>query len=766
MPLSNASRLADFGTGIGTAGAIIQVDNANQRLGVGTTAPTATLGVAGIVSATAFYGDGSNLDGVASAGLGTALSEEEFNPLTVIYQTSDTLSVGATITVDPPDATTKVAYTQYAEVKLEGDADLIVADGDDFIPDILGLSTEGFSFSNANGNGIFDTVYTDNIENAAGRGAPNFPLGITVSGISTLSGNVSIGGTLTYEDVTNVDSIGVVTARSGVDITSGGLDVTAGGIDVAAGGANIVGVVTATSFSGSGANLTGIEAAPKITLNAAENINAGSAVVVNSSGQFTGITSETVPATTGLLPVDSSDSSAPGVELVTGSSSTDNVMAYDPDNGLTLVMYQGSNNASTLGAFKVTSNGETWTKSASFGELTNQQLTWATLCYAGQGKFVAFYIHNNAGRCRIVSVNSSTLAITVGSEINLGMPTGNLNTSANAPLRVIWHPPTNKIVFVFRETGDVKYMASTGTMNYGSNTIDNWGPDKYTIFSQETQIDTTYSRTSKNLVYDPDSEKIIFSAFYNGTSASYSAATLTINSNGSITVGARYVINTDGNIPDGMHNVDYDTLHNKVIFTWRYSNAFYVRSAIVNSSTGVISQQDGLTIDTGQTDGASRYSTMTCDGNGLAAFFYSSTNGNVRLKIIKIASNGTLTLGSAQPWLNYSGTLKPEYSVYDSQVGRVIMEFYESSGDTHLISAKISKTNTTSAGYVGIANTTVTTGQSLIVRTFGSTSAYHTGLSTGSTYYIQSNGNFSTTADETIVVGGVALNGTTMLVKS
>ena len=67
---------------------------------------------------------------------------------------------------------------------------------------------------------------------------------------------------------------------------------------------------------------------------------------------------------------------------------------------------------------------------------------------------------------------------------------------------------------------------------------------------------------------------------------------------------------------------------------------------------------------------------------------------------------------------------------------------------------------------MGIANTTVTTGQSLIVRTFGSTSTYHTGLSTGSTYYVQSNGTFSTTADETIVVGGVALNGTTLLVKS
>ena len=57
--------------------------------------------------------------------------------------------------------------------------------------------------------------------------AASFPLGLTATN-GTFSGNVSIGGTLTYEDVTNVDSVGLVTARTGVRILNGGLVVNAG----------------------------------------------------------------------------------------------------------------------------------------------------------------------------------------------------------------------------------------------------------------------------------------------------------------------------------------------------------------------------------------------------------------------------------------------------------------------------------------------------------------------------------------------------------
>jgi len=60
--------------------------------------------------------------------------------------------------------------------------------------------------------------------NATGlSGTPNINVGSIIASSATISGNVSIGGTLTYEDVTNVDSIGIVTARSGIEIGSGGV---------------------------------------------------------------------------------------------------------------------------------------------------------------------------------------------------------------------------------------------------------------------------------------------------------------------------------------------------------------------------------------------------------------------------------------------------------------------------------------------------------------------------------------------------------------
>ena len=207
---------------------------------------------AGIITATAYYGDGSNLEGVASAGLGTAVDDTKDSIGQNIYFTNQELSINENTTVNAPD-TSSIAYTQYQQVTVESGSELIIADGDSFIPDVLGIGTALQASTAGAGNGLFGTLYVDNIENVAGRGGPNFPLGITVAGVSTLSGNVSIGGTLTYEDVTNVDSIGIVTARNGIKVTTGGIDVTAGAI-VAGAGVNVTSGNVHVGQGGAGSN--------------------------------------------------------------------------------------------------------------------------------------------------------------------------------------------------------------------------------------------------------------------------------------------------------------------------------------------------------------------------------------------------------------------------------------------------------------------------------------------------------------------------------
>ena len=53
-------------------------------------------------------------------------------------------------------------------------------------------------------------------------------IAVTVAGDLDVTGNVSVAGTITYEDVTNVDSVGLITARNGVNLSGGQLTVGTG----------------------------------------------------------------------------------------------------------------------------------------------------------------------------------------------------------------------------------------------------------------------------------------------------------------------------------------------------------------------------------------------------------------------------------------------------------------------------------------------------------------------------------------------------------
>ena len=112
-------------------------------------------------------------------------------------------------------------------------------------------------------------------------------IGVTLSygGIvavgATFGGDVSIGGTLTYEDVQNVDSTGLITARSGIKV---GAPTGVGATFNPAGDLVVAGVVTATTYYGSGANLSNIVSGVALQADGSDVSSGTAATMMNFSG--------------------------------------------------------------------------------------------------------------------------------------------------------------------------------------------------------------------------------------------------------------------------------------------------------------------------------------------------------------------------------------------------------------------------------------------------------------------------------------------------
>ena len=158
----------------------------DNNVGVNSTSPVEKLNIVGVVSATSFFGDGTGLTGVASTNNIITGTASTFN---------NVVKVGTAITLDATSG--------------------IITAVNGFVGNLTGNPT-----------GL--------------TGTPD----IAVRNITGVAATFT--GVLTYEDVTNIDSVGLITARTGIKVLAGGI--------------NAVGVVTATSFVGSGISLTNLPA--------------------------------------------------------------------------------------------------------------------------------------------------------------------------------------------------------------------------------------------------------------------------------------------------------------------------------------------------------------------------------------------------------------------------------------------------------------------------------------------------------------------------
>jgi len=298
-------------TGILTIGtSSLTLDGNNNRITIGTGVTINEVGsasfnqgirVTGIVTATSFSGDGSNLTGL-SVGVGTTtistnsivvvgvVTAASFsgNATSATYATSAGIATYATSAGIATYATsagiatyaTSAGIATYATSA--GIATYAGASGISTYATSAGIATYASTSGIAtyadtagiatNATSAVTSVYasTAGIASVAQAltGTPNIVVANVTAVDASFSGNVSIAGTLSYVSLTNLDSVGIITARNGILI---GSPISIGATLTPLGNAIFSGIITASSFSGNATSAT-------------YATNAGTATYANTAG--------------------------------------------------------------------------------------------------------------------------------------------------------------------------------------------------------------------------------------------------------------------------------------------------------------------------------------------------------------------------------------------------------------------------------------------------------------------------------------------------
>ena len=241
MTITRATNLANIGSGIGTIPAQPVKMGSAVTIGGGTGIITATTFDG---TATSFNGNGANISALNGSNIASG-TVAAARVATLNQDTTGTASIATNVTVADESSDT----TCFPLFATAATGNLPPKSGTNLT---FNSSTGALTASSFAGNATSSTTAT----NAQGlTGTPNIVVGSVTGTTASFSGNVNVAGVLTYEDVTDIDSVGLITARNGLQVLAG-ISTLNGQVD--AGNLNVTGVVTATSFFGSGANLTGV----------------------------------------------------------------------------------------------------------------------------------------------------------------------------------------------------------------------------------------------------------------------------------------------------------------------------------------------------------------------------------------------------------------------------------------------------------------------------------------------------------------------------
>jgi hypothetical protein len=556
--------------------------------------------------------------------------------------------------------------------------------------------------------------------------------GSVTSSTGTFSSNVSIGGTLTYDDITNVQSTGIVTARTGIDVISNGIDA--------------VGVVTATTFIGDGSQLTGVESGVANFV-ASGTIPNGQTVIIKDDGTVGVVTQTTsnTPSAGTPVKVDSNAYSSP---------SDTTACIYDSTNQKVVITYKDENNSYHGTAVVGTVSGT----SISFGSAVVFETDAASdmsLAYdSTNSKVVIAYTDvGNSYQGTAIVGNVTGLGITFGSAVVFAP------SSSSQYNKAIYDTSNQKIVIFCRNQNNNNYFTyAVGTV---SGTSIN--------FSSATVLLNQDLSSSWDAIYDPDTNQIVL-AFRESSNGKARMLSL---SGSTLSLGSSSVFRT----ADASHfALSYDTTNNKVVIAYRGPYGEGGRGEAVVGTVSGTSIGFGTHVEYGPSTEISQINNSYDATNGRVVISYQdqdNANGSVVSGTVSGTSIdfGTATIfysttigGSGSNGLTYNNS-----STYDSSNNKVVVVYSGGYNPSHVTASAITAiqqtTNLTAGNYIGIAAEDIANGATGKVNILGGVNTGQTGLTTAQTHYVQPNGTLATSAGNPSVVAGTSISSTNLVLR-
>ena len=655
-------------------------------------------------------------------------------------------------------------------------------------------------------------INVNTIRNRTG-GPPNLDKGAVVTGILTCTGNVSVGGTLTYEDVTNIDSTGIVTAKSGIKVgnpVSPGIGAT---IDPN-GNAVFAGIVTASSFSGIEADKifegntevetidTGSDGHVKMTTEGSERVRVGpagqiglgganygtSGQLLTSGGSGSAVSWSTVDAAPSLK-LNASGSIAAGKPAIVNADGTVSEVK-ETIAGLAQPTFTGHNNIANPGNYPVGV------------QIPGTDTMLMAYQYASGA---------NAGYARVMTRSTTTLTQTSNEPSFDGSQVRNIG--------VVWDDNANRGVIFYVDIDDSSKMkarvcqVSGNTLSFGS----------ITNFPANETGETNY--LNHRAVYDPDTQKIII-GFPDGSSGSSwvgKAYVCTIDpSTNGITFGSVSTIYNSYSV----RRVDlaYDTTNNKVVamiaadtggsdawivskvgtvsgtsITWGTEDDISVAQSN-NASMVWMSEQEKLfcvyesdqsnklfaKIGTPSSTNVTWGTGVQCSSNNTTLIRASATinaaydtfaklpvvtwratysGDSVGFVAVRSISGTTPTFTDAVEISGGGGTRGPFVCSMNTSIGVPVMWRDVNNPCKYcFVSFAAATTNVTGENFLGLSAASYTNGQEATIQITGNSNSDQVGLTTGQNYFVQNNGTLGLTAASPKVYAGTAVSQTKLLV--